>query len=219
MRFRAFNSRYRLLAPFHLLKRMEDKAIEDCKVCDIWVQLANVLELTIVLQFQLILDCFIQTQKNIQPISAASTTWALGKRHIFLSEGVRQQLEMLRSEKRMLSATLIQSTWRGYYLRRRWSIIKKSLIASNTRNVSTQNGMSAKPRPVPITGTPPPFNTTQQQQQQNQTKSIEMCDQNVIQETCTLFGIDLVYIYPFLPLIAVQSSPILETLISNYQPC
>ena len=32
MRFKAFNSRYRLLAPFQLLKRLEDKAIEDCKV-------------------------------------------------------------------------------------------------------------------------------------------------------------------------------------------
>ena len=129
-----------------------------------------------------------QNQKNIQPISAASTTWALGKRHIFLSEGVRQQLEMLRSQKRMASATLIQSTWRGYYLRRRWPFIKQTLVASNARTNPTQNGMSAKPRPVPITGTPPPFNTAQQ----NQIKAIEMCDQNVIQETCTLFGIDLV---------------------------
>lgn len=32
MRFKAFNSRYRLLAPFKLLKRVEDKSIEDCKV-------------------------------------------------------------------------------------------------------------------------------------------------------------------------------------------
>lgn len=137
---------------------------------------------------QLILDCFMQSQKNIEPISAASTTWALGKRHIFLSEGVRQQLEMLRSQKRMASASLVQATWRGYYVRRRWPFIKQSMMAAISRTNATQNALSSKPRPVPITGTPPPFNNGQQ----NQMKSIEMCDQNVIQETCTLFGIDLV---------------------------
>jgi len=135
-----------------------------------------------------------QTQKNIQPVSAASTTWALGKRHIFLSEGARQQLEMLRSERRILSACLIQATWRGWNLRRRWPLIKQSLIAQNLgiRNTVALNTIAAnainRPRPQPITGTPPPFGTPQQ----TQSKSIEMCDQNVIQETCTLFGIDLV---------------------------
>jgi dachs protein len=135
-----------------------------------------------------------QTQKNIQPVSAASTTWALGKRHIFLSEGARQQLEMLRSERRIISASLIQATWRGWNLRRRWPLIKQSLIAQNVgiRNNNVLNAMAAnainRPRPQPITGTPPPFGTPQQ----TQSKSIEMCDQNVIQETCTLFGIDLV---------------------------
>jgi dachs protein len=135
-----------------------------------------------------------QTQKNIQPVSAASTTWALGKRHIFLSEGARQQLEMLRSERRIISASLIQATWRGWNLRRRWPLIKQSLIAQNVgiRNNNVLNAMAAnainRPRPQPITGTPPPFGTLQQ----TQSKSIEMCDQNIIQETCTLFGIDLV---------------------------
>lgn len=139
-----------------------------------------------------------QTQKNIQPVSAASTTWALGKRHIFLSEGARQQLEMLRSERRILSASLIQAMWRGWNLRRRWPLIKQSLIAQNvgTRNTIVLNTISAnatnRPRPQPITGTPPPFSAPQQQ---TQSKSIEMCDQNVIQETCTLFGIDLVRIH------------------------
>lgn len=31
MRYKAFNSRYRLLAPFSELTRAEDKIVEDCK--------------------------------------------------------------------------------------------------------------------------------------------------------------------------------------------
>jgi dachs protein len=142
--------------------------------------------------FQLILDCFMQSQKSIEPVSAASTTWALGKRHIFLSEGARQQLEMLRNERRVVSALLIQCTWKGWNVRRRWPLIKESLLAQHLahKNNALLNGMSSKPRPLPITGTPPPFGT----QHQNPSKSAEVCDQNVIQETCTLFGIDLVNI-------------------------
>lgn len=90
----------------------------------------------------------------------------------------------------MFSATLIQSVWRGWNIRRRWPLIKQNLMALNVgRNNSVQNQILAKPRPVPITGTPPPFTTTQQQ---IQTKTLEIVEQNLIQETCTLFGIDLV---------------------------
>jgi dachs len=130
-----------------------------------------------------------QTQKNIHPVSAASTTWALGKRHIFLSEGARQQLEMLRSERRNISASLIQAMWRGWNLRRRWPLIKQNLIAQNfliKSNHTISTNATNRPRPQPITGTPPPS------PQNIQSKSLEMCPQNVIQETCTLFGIDLV---------------------------
>jgi hypothetical protein len=38
----------------------------------------------------------------------ASKDWALGKKHIFLSESLRQHLERIRSEKRNQSATRIQ---------------------------------------------------------------------------------------------------------------
>jgi dachs protein len=62
MRFRAFNIRYRLIAPFKKLKRTDDKAIEDCK---------------------LILECFMAVTENCR-VSNASTAWAMGKRHIFL---------------------------------------------------------------------------------------------------------------------------------------
>ena len=83
MRFKAFNARYRLIAPFKQLHRSEEQAIEDT---------------------QLILQNAQQLKSNFN----ASTSWALGKRHIFLSEGIRQQLENLRSEIRRRAATDIQ---------------------------------------------------------------------------------------------------------------
>jgi dachs len=69
MRFKAFNSRYRLLAPFKRLRRSEDKVLEDCHT---------------------ILQSFALAQQNQQDMmkensaSTVSTNWATGKRHIFL---------------------------------------------------------------------------------------------------------------------------------------
>nr|CAD7570524.1 unnamed protein product [Timema californicum] len=181
MRFKAFNVRYRLLAPFSKLRRVDDKAIEDC---------------------HLILQCLQQAMEEQPKLqqSAVSTSWALGKRHIFLSEGARQQLEMLRAATRHQGAVLIQSTWRGWRVRRRWPALRRSLelqqAANNTATTTTQQtrsttaakttttsgttttGSSARPRPQPIAGTPPPDPN-------------EKCDQKMIQQTCTLFGLDL----------------------------
>ena len=65
MRFRAFNSRYRLLSRSRLLHRTEEKAAEDCR---------------------LILAGY---QSRQEPTAAdqqpTSPGWALGKRHIFLT--------------------------------------------------------------------------------------------------------------------------------------
>ena len=83
MRFKAFNARYRLIAPFKQLRRCEDMAIEDTNL--------------ILQNLQLMKNNF-----------TASTSWALGKRHIFLSEGIRQQLENLRTQIRRNAATCIQ---------------------------------------------------------------------------------------------------------------
>ena len=65
MRFKAFNSRYRLLAPSKLLRRTDDKAVDDCR--------------TILDSFSATLLPSIDRQENV------STGWALGKRHIFLT--------------------------------------------------------------------------------------------------------------------------------------
>jgi dachs protein len=65
MRFKAFNLRYRLLAPFRKLRRADDKAMDDC---------------------HLILQCLQQAMEEQPKLRqcAVSNSWALGKRHIFL---------------------------------------------------------------------------------------------------------------------------------------
>lgn len=102
MRFKQFNARYRMLAPFHLVRRNEDK-MEEC--CNIILQYA---------------------MEN-PPVVEGSVTlaWAPGKRHVFLSEGIRQHLEHLRTEIRNKSAALIQATWRGWQWRKKMGGVKQ----------------------------------------------------------------------------------------------
>lgn len=49
------------------------------------------------------------------------------KIQIYFSEGARQQLEGMRSDRRHRAAVLIQSTWRGWHLRRRWPALRRTL--------------------------------------------------------------------------------------------
>ncbi|XP_075739430.1 unconventional myosin-IXb-like dachs isoform X3 [Rhipicephalus microplus] len=163
MRFKAFNVRYRLLAPFKILKKTDDKAVGDCK---------------------LILEHFSQTIANVK-LSNATVNWALGKRHIFLSENARQQLELLREARRHAAALLIQAVWRGWHQRLRWPSLRRSLQlhgrVANTRSQPAAPpagvAIQGRPRPQPISGTPPP--------------EMERCDAKTIQQTCSLFGLDL----------------------------
>lgn len=117
---------------------------------------------------------------------------------MFLSEGARQMFETLRNWRRNAAATKIQSTWRGIKCRRHWPSLKKTLKAQKVLNnrfsarpangTSTFNGEinlsnhlangllnGNRPRPQPISGTPPP----------------EVCDSRVIEQTCSYFGLDL----------------------------
>ncbi|XP_026464689.1 unconventional myosin-IXb [Ctenocephalides felis] len=171
MRFKAFISRYRLLAPFNELCREEDNAIDDCK---------SIMRYAI--------DAIEKKEKIV------SMGWDLGKRHIFLSEGIRQYLENLRSKTRNDSATMIQSLWRGWRLRRRWIALKRERDVHITNSITNEhskpkslversagcigNTGSGRPRPQPIAGTPPP-------------DPADKCDTKVVQQTCTLFGLDL----------------------------
>ncbi|XP_046866634.1 unconventional myosin-IXa [Drosophila willistoni] len=202
MRFKQFNARYRMLAPFRLLRRSEDKALDDCQL---------------ILQYAM----------EETPVLDGSVTlaWAPGKRHVFLSEGIRQHLEHLRTEIRHKSAILMQATWRGWWWRKKMGTNKVKRLrgaqpgplplvtkpnhnshntSSKTVNSNTMAALAAvaaaapnavprlsakstnlgtnlgvtRPRPQPIAGTPPPDPN-------------EKCDQKIIQQTCSLFGLDL----------------------------
>merc|ERR1719150_2142217 len=128
MRFKAFNGRYRMLArPMNILKRTDEKSVEDC---------------------ELILDCYSQLAKEYFPESATEPNnkdWAHGRKHIFLSEGARQQLEYLRIHIRTKSATKIQSVFRGYLHRKRFSSMNHALSNPNNNNMPN----SRLPMPVP----------------------------------------------------------------------
>lgn len=105
-----------MIAPFHMLRRNEEKALEDCKI---------------------ILQIAMDTPPDIQ--GTVTLSWAPGKRHTFLSEGIRQHLEKLRTDIRMRSATIIQAMWRGYSLRRRLGSVKRTKIITlpNTQTNGT----------------------------------------------------------------------------------
>ncbi|XP_050538527.1 unconventional myosin-IXb isoform X2 [Daktulosphaira vitifoliae] len=188
MRYKAFNLRYKTLAPFNKLMRIDDRATDDCN---------------------LILQCI--EEKINTKYSEVSMNWAFGKRHVFLSEGVRQLLEKLRWETHHNAAVLIQCTWRSWRMRRKWPGTKRVLqmqqsvnpitqclngkINMNNRKVNNINSASGtqvanypisnntntatltRPRPQPITGTPPPDQT-------------EKFDQTILQ-TCNLVGLNL----------------------------
>ncbi|KAH8395635.1 hypothetical protein KR222_004099, partial [Zaprionus bogoriensis] len=251
MRFKQFNARYRMLAPFRLLRRSEDKALEDC---------------------QLILQYAMDMEQPPVLDGSVTLAWAPGKRHVFISEGIRQHLEHLRNEIRHKSATRMQATWRGWWWRKKLgnsgglkqqqqhhhhhqqqqqqrstatdaglisalpaiasSCAKLASAHNNPNGKATSAAMAAlaavaaaapstgayngrmhsyvsdmtlsviffptvprlsakstnpslgiggtvtRPRPQPIAGTPPP-------------DPHEKCDQKIIQQTCSLFGLDL----------------------------
>ncbi|XP_022128945.2 unconventional myosin-IXAa isoform X1 [Pieris rapae] len=68
--------------------------------------------------------------------SPAAVRWAIGKRHVFLSEGMRQVLERMRRARRQAAARCIQTAWR--------------------RHRAMSPDAPVRPRPAPIAGTPPP---------------------------------------------------------------
>ena len=115
--------------------------------------------------------------------------------HVFLSELVRQKLEELRTNRRHQAATVTQALWRGYVVRKKWPHLLRQLEMKKTRS-----------RPRPITGTPEPGGW---ELQDNSEMSVNYgpphlsgrsrseprfgsCDLDIIQNTCSMFGLDLV---------------------------
>lgn len=95
IRFKQFISRYRMLYPA-ISRIAEENSLDDCKA---------------------ILDSAIEQPFSDTPMSL-NLSWAPGKRHVFLSEGLRQHLENSRTCVRNRSAIMIQSVWRGWRIRR-----------------------------------------------------------------------------------------------------
>ncbi|KPJ07418.1 Myosin-VIIa [Papilio machaon] len=106
------------------------------------------------------------------PSSPAAVRWALGKRHVFLSEGMRQVLERMRRARRQAAAECIQAAWRRHRAR-----------APRTAAPAPPQ----RPRPAPITGTPPPDPPGLPDPPDPPDK----CDATLVKRTCSLFGLDL----------------------------
>ena len=231
MRFKAFNSRYRAIVvnSHRALISADEKAVDDCET---------------------ILDCYSQKLKELACSASApqtppiprNTSWAHGRKHVFLSEGARQQLERMREGRRNDAATVIQKMWKGWNARRKSlmppptrlathhtqmpikSIIKPTAataaaaasgaagfnpIGGSTGGISRVSSSSmsrislrsGRPRPQPITGTPPPLDAVVAPTDSGVSdaspvpaanRAKDRCEFKVIQQTCALFGLDLV---------------------------
>jgi dachs protein len=175
MRFKAFNARYRMLAPFNMLFLTEAKAVDDCEV---------------------ILDCYSRTLKTSEPLLTPMprhTEWAHGRKHVFLSEGARQLLERMRANRREKAAASIQRWLR--VVRQRRAKAKQAPVPpakpqmplpaipqQQQQAVLSMPAMRAvRPRPQPIMCTPPP---------EGNNMHADRCDYKVILQTCALFGLD-----------------------------
>ncbi len=195
MRFKAFGARYRLLAGRdRRLFRSDEKAVDDCET---------------------ILDCYSRAIKeaggggggsggggNVLP---RNTAWAHGRKHIFLSEGARQLLERMREERRHAAARVAQRAWRRWRRGRgaggggqqpkqqalqRGTAVKPQLQQQQQQQQQLRS--SQRPRPQPIMGTPPPMLAPQDGHQAHHLMQVDRCDFKTIQQTCALFGLDLV---------------------------
>ncbi|KAL5018662.1 hypothetical protein ScPMuIL_004384 [Solemya velum] len=103
-RFRAFNKRYQMFLQ-QVDPYLHETQLDRCKA---------------------LLNCFLQAMDESH-LPYVSTHWSLGEHHIFYSEGTRQQLEAVRSERLHLAAVCIQSVWKGWRCRLAWSTRRKEL--------------------------------------------------------------------------------------------
>ena len=112
--------------------------------------------------------------------------WALGKKHVFLSEGMRQRLEQLRTLKRSESATLIQAVWRGHSVRKTLTSIDKKVQIQWSRSRSWPIEVNTKFERVNL-------------DKDNLKHMSEQNNMKLIENTCLLFGLDFTKAPPLPP--------------------
>ncbi|XP_071966003.1 unconventional myosin-VIIb-like isoform X2 [Antedon mediterranea] len=145
--FADFNKKYGFFAPRRILNKTKDKALQNCKT---------------------ILDCFLQTME-MSSLPYSSTTWAIGTKHVFLSEEAVQYLELCQIERRHQAAITIQSRVRGWHCRRRWPLLKRQLKLHQIMVKIKRDAPPCRPKlfdvmepPPPPPGRPPPDPDDQQ---------------------------------------------------------
>ena len=110
-------------------------------------------------------------------------SWAFGRRHLFFAERVRQQLDQLRTEKENLAATIIQSRWRGFRVRRQFK-----------QQPSTVSTLPPLPKSRNQIAVIRPLNTSGRKPTSLPMQSV-LCDEKLIEKTCAAFGLDYVRIF------------------------
>ncbi|QQP53080.1 Unconventional myosinIXblike, partial [Caligus rogercresseyi] len=101
----------------------------------------------------------------------------------------------IRNIKRNTAASRIQALYRGYRVRKAQgpSLNKINRFPEDNSNLPPRN--PGRPRPAPISGTPPPeingFPPGIPGQNFGRHPGSDRCDFQTIQQTCALFGLDL----------------------------
>ncbi|XP_048762789.2 unconventional myosin-VIIa-like isoform X2 [Ostrea edulis] len=121
MRYKSFNNRYKIFFGQKKPYQLETQQ-DQCKA---------------------ILNSFLKAMDESR-LPYVSTQWMFGKKHVFFSEGTRQQLEAMRRERINKAAAIIQAYWKGQQCRRNWSQHKKQLASDRDSIKSSQTCFSWK---------------------------------------------------------------------------
>ncbi|XP_038068155.1 myosin-3-like [Patiria miniata] len=159
MKFPLFVSRFRFLARHRQLKGLMEKAQEDCKV---------------------ILDCFLQAMDQSK-LPYISTRWALGTRHVFLSEEAWQCLECMRDSRQRQAAVLIQSLVRRRIYMKQWPMLKALL---KTKLINSKRFQCLDTEPIYEGIQSPPSST-------GKTSEPDRCEAGIVEQTCNVYGLDV----------------------------
>lgn len=149
MRYKSFNNRYKIFFG-HTKPYQLDTQQDQCKA---------------------ILNSFLKAMDESK-LPYVSTQWMYGKKHIFFSEGTRQQLEAMRAERINKAAAIIQAYWKGRLCRKYWSKYKHQLLSDRESVKSSKTGSSWK---------------------SNKTKKVAIIrkDENLLQQASKYYNISL----------------------------